>query len=42
MILDCPGEPNLITRVLIQGGRRVRVRDGDTITQAEVAVAKGH
>lgn len=34
--MDYPGEPNLITSVLLSGGQRVRVREGDVITEAGV------
>lgn len=35
MTLGCPGEPDVITRVLVERGRRVRMRDGDVRMKAE-------
>jgi len=34
--MDYPGEPSVITRVLQEGGRSFRVREGEVKAEAEV------
>ena len=38
MILDYPGGPNAVTRSLYNGSRKVRVREGDGVMEAQVRV----
>lgn len=37
-----PSEPKPVARVLTRGGNRVRVREGDAISEAELGVVGGH
>ena len=34
--MDYPGDPNVIMKVLLRGGRRVTEEEGDVMTEAEV------
>ena len=40
-ILGYPGQPSVVTGCTEEGGRSVRVRDGDVRTEAEAAVTRG-